>query len=142
MADPRNIIVPTTSLEIQRGNPQISPVPLVWSIAQRISHNLIIQASIEYVTSPLDFDCTTSQHFTALDVAVRTMYRPNVTRYIPTCSILPIGYWRGLSSSQDFTDRPLEDCAGVIHVDIVDVWNLQDRDGVCLSPHVVVLFAQ
>ncbi|KAI0285731.1 hypothetical protein BC826DRAFT_1050507 [Russula brevipes] len=52
---------------IHRGNPQISPVPLVWSIAQRIIHNLIIQASIEL--------------------------------------------------------------CGVIHVDIVDVWNLRDRDG-------------
>jgi len=90
MADPRNIIVPTTSSETQRGNPPISPVPLVWSIAQRIIHNLIIQASI-------DVGCSR--------------------------------YWRGLSSSQDFTDRPLEDCAGVIHLDIVDVWNLRDRDG-------------
>lgn len=47
MADPRNTIIPSASSETRVANPQIAPVPLVWSIAQRTSHDLIIQASIE-----------------------------------------------------------------------------------------------
>jgi len=37
-------------------------------------------------------------------------------------------YWRGLWSSLDFADQPLKDCVNVIHTDIVEIWNLKDRD--------------
>jgi len=57
MADPRNAIIPSASSETRVANPQIAPVPLVWSIAQRISHDLIIQASIEYASSSLGLNC-------------------------------------------------------------------------------------
>ena len=33
----------------QGAKPRIAPVPLVWSVALRVSQNIIIQASIEYV---------------------------------------------------------------------------------------------
>ena len=38
-----------------------------------------------------------------------------------------IGYWRSLWSSLDFVDQPLKSCVNIIHVDIVEVWNLFDR---------------
>jgi len=44
-ADPCNAVVPPEA----RGKTHIAPVPLVCSIAQRVSHDLIIQASIECV---------------------------------------------------------------------------------------------
>jgi len=55
-------------------------------------------------------------------------------------SIHPTGYWRSLGSSQDFTDQIFEDCVDVIHTDIVGVWSLRGEHGVCLSPHLVVIF--
>ena len=56
-----------------------------------------------------------------------------------TRSILHIGYWRGLWSSQDFTDKIFEDCVDVIHIDIVNVWNLRDDVGVRLFSYQVYL---
>jgi len=41
--------------------------------------------------------------------------------------MVPIGYWRNLWSSVDFTGHPLKDCLNVIHEDIVEIWNLNDR---------------
>lgn len=41
-----------------------------------------------------------------------------------------IGYWCRLGSSDDFAGQTLADCVGVIHADIVGVWNLLDKDGV------------
>jgi len=37
-------------------------------------------------------------------------------------------YWRGLWSSLDFTDQLLKNCVDVIHTDIVEIWNLNDRE--------------
>ncbi|KAI0246863.1 hypothetical protein BJV78DRAFT_97371 [Lactifluus subvellereus] len=45
-ADSLNATVPSTSSEPQRGTPQISPVALAWSIAQRVSRDVKLQASI------------------------------------------------------------------------------------------------
>ena len=39
----------------------------------------------------------------------------------------PLGYWRSLWSSLDFADQPLKSCVNIIHVDIVEIWNLFDR---------------
>jgi len=36
-------------------------------------------------------------------------------------------YWRSLWSSLDFADQPLKSCVNIIHVDIVEIWNLFDR---------------
>jgi hypothetical protein len=38
-------------------------------------------------------------------------------------------YWRDLWSSLDFADQPLKSCVNIIHIDIVDKWNLYDRNG-------------
>ncbi|KAI0272985.1 hypothetical protein BGY98DRAFT_145109 [Russula aff. rugulosa BPL654] len=38
-----------------------------------------------------------------------------------------IRYWRSLWSSLEFADQPLESCVDIIHVDIVEIWNLFDR---------------
>ncbi|KAI0269641.1 hypothetical protein BGY98DRAFT_286349 [Russula aff. rugulosa BPL654] len=36
-------------------------------------------------------------------------------------------YWRNLWSNLDFADQPLKSCVNIIHVDIVEIWNLFDR---------------
>jgi len=36
-------------------------------------------------------------------------------------------YWRSLWSSLDFADQPLKSCVNIIHVDLVELWNLFDR---------------
>ena len=41
-----------------------------------------------------------------------------------------LGYWRSLWSSLDFADQPLKSCVNIIHVDIVEIWNLYDRNRV------------
>ena len=38
------------------------------------------------------------------------------------------GYWRSLASSANFPGLSLKDCLGVIHTDIVQVWNFSDKD--------------
>ena len=43
-----------------------------------------------------------------------------------------IEYWRGLWFSDDFRGKTLANCIEVIHADIVGVWNLPNKDGVCL----------
>ncbi|KAH9998788.1 hypothetical protein BJV77DRAFT_1064755 [Russula vinacea] len=42
-------------------------------------------------------------------------------------------YWRSLWSSLDFADQPLKSCVNIIHVDIVEIWNLYDRNRYLLS---------
>ena len=41
-------------------------------------------------------------------------------------------YWRGLWSSDDFRGQTLANCIEVIHADIVGVWNIPDKNKVCL----------
>ncbi|KAI9438741.1 hypothetical protein H4582DRAFT_195156 [Lactarius indigo] len=83
----------STSSQV-RPRPPITPALLAWSIAQRVNHDIIIQASIEVGRSR---------------------------------------YWRGLGSSQDFTDQALESCVNAIHGDITNVWNFDDKEGYLLS---------
>ncbi|KAN0138726.1 hypothetical protein V8E53_003714 [Lactarius tabidus] len=106
-----NLIVTTDSLitdshALSAGSG--SAVPLTWSAALRVNHDIIIQASIAYVVfvSPL----------TVLIV----------------CSHPRVGqnrYWRSLWSSPDFANHTLKDCINVIHSDIVEIWNLNDITG-------------
>jgi len=37
------------------------------------------------------------------------------------------GYWHHLRSSVDFADQTLESCVNIIHDDLVEIWNLNDR---------------
>ncbi|KAI0278995.1 hypothetical protein BGY98DRAFT_1096380 [Russula aff. rugulosa BPL654] len=36
-------------------------------------------------------------------------------------------YWRGLRSSPNFLGQYLKSCVNIIHIDIVEIWNLYDR---------------
>jgi len=45
----RAVSAPSARMSTQRGKPRTSPVPLAWSVAARVSHDISIQASIEYV---------------------------------------------------------------------------------------------
>jgi len=74
--DPHNGIAPPGT----RGNPQIAPVPLVFSIAQRVSHDLIIQASIECVSPRLVLSYMVSWCSTASGVAVSITVNPLVIK--------------------------------------------------------------
>ncbi|KAN0135836.1 hypothetical protein V8E53_006288 [Lactarius tabidus] len=38
-------------------------------------------------------------------------------------------YWRRLWSSVNFDDHPLKSCVNIIHVDLVEIWNLNDKTG-------------
>ena len=51
------------------------------------------------------------------------------------------GYWRDLWSSRDFVDQSLKNCVNIIHDDIVEIWNLNDKDGVGFPRLSVVLVA-
>ncbi|KAI0272993.1 hypothetical protein BGY98DRAFT_1099662 [Russula aff. rugulosa BPL654] len=39
-------------------------------------------------------------------------------------------YWRNLWSNLDFADQPLKSCVNIIHADIIEIWNLYDRQRV------------
>ena len=53
MANSRNTSMLSISSETLGGNLQINPVSFALSVEQRVNYNLIIQASIELVTSLL-----------------------------------------------------------------------------------------
>ena len=118
----------------QGAKPRISPGPLVWSVALRASRDITIQASIEYVCLPpfilftnLIFRIGRSREHIDL------MHKPILTNYYPS------GYWRNLWSSLDFADQPLKSCVNIIHVDIVEIWNLCDKTKVS-SPQSTCYF--
>ncbi|KAH9059226.1 hypothetical protein EDB87DRAFT_1822886 [Lactarius vividus] len=79
---------PSTGFGVQGERPRVSAVPLAWSAALRVSHRIVIQASIEVGRSR---------------------------------------YWRRLRSSIDFAGHSLKSCVNIIHVDLVETWNLNDK---------------
>jgi hypothetical protein len=120
--------VPTASaLSSSRGAmSRTDPVPLVWSVALRASPDITIRASIGYVVPlpPLvSFICLVlriGQRRKCIDLAgPANPDRP-----------FPLGYWCNLWSSLNFTDQTLKNCLDAIHTEIVEIWNLYDRDGV------------
>ncbi|KAH9074334.1 hypothetical protein EDB83DRAFT_2672701 [Lactarius deliciosus] len=72
----------------QGAKQRVGAVPLAWSAALRVNHDIIIQASIEVGRSR---------------------------------------YWRSLLSSLDFADQTLKNCVNIIHLDIVEIWNMNDK---------------
>ncbi|KAH9003545.1 hypothetical protein EDB86DRAFT_2893126 [Lactarius hatsudake] len=100
-ADSQDLTGRRTSSSKVLPSPPITPTLLAWSIAQRVNHDVIIQASIEH--------------------------------YHPTYSLACVGYWRSLGTSQDFNDQALASCVNVIHEDIINVWNFDDKEGYLLS---------
>ncbi|KAH9003546.1 hypothetical protein EDB86DRAFT_3073326 [Lactarius hatsudake] len=79
---------PFTRSGAQGEEQQIGAVPLAWSAALRVNHDIIIQASIEVGRGQ---------------------------------------YWRSLRSSVDFADQTLKKCVNILHLDIVEIWNMNDK---------------
>jgi hypothetical protein len=110
----------------QGTKPRIAPAPLVWSVALRASRDITIQASIEYVVclpSLISFICLVLRIGRSREYIDLTN-EPIVTKYFL------LGYWRSLWSSLDFADQPLKSCVNIIHIDIVEIWNLYDKNRV------------
>ncbi|KAH9998769.1 hypothetical protein BJV77DRAFT_711572 [Russula vinacea] len=97
---------------------QIPPVTLAWSVSQRTSRDINIQATIE----------------------VGRNSEWNVSRTVRSIQRLfaHIGYWRSLWNSGDFAGQMLSECVEVIRADIVGVWNLPDKDKCLSSPEFKV----
>ena len=116
---------PSSRSSSQEMKPRIAPAPLAWSVALRTSRDITMQASIEYVV------CLSTLisfiYFASQDWATSWVYRP----YGQARAYFPLGYWRNLWSNFDFADQPLKSCVNIIHVDIVEIWNLFDRLRVC-----------
>jgi hypothetical protein len=114
--------------------PRIAPGPLAWSVALRASRDISIQASIEYV------GC-----LPILISLIRLVPRiGRIREYIdltdkPNIDKLILGYWRNLWSSLDFIDQFLKSCVNIIHLDIVEIWNLRDKSRVS-SPQLLCYF--
>ncbi|KAH9041170.1 hypothetical protein EDB84DRAFT_1474633 [Lactarius hengduanensis] len=72
----------------QGAKQRVGAVPLAWSAALRVNHDIIIQASIEVGRSR---------------------------------------YWSDLWFSRDFTDQTLKNCVNIIHLDIIEIWNMNDK---------------
>ncbi|KAH9018531.1 hypothetical protein EDB85DRAFT_1897119 [Lactarius pseudohatsudake] len=70
----------------QGAKQRVGAVPLAWSAALRVNHDIIIQTSID--------------------------------RYH-----VRINLW----FSPDFADQTLKNCVNIIHLDIVEIWNLNDK---------------
>jgi len=90
----RAVSAPSARMSTQRGKLRSSPIPLAWSVAVRVSHDISIQASIEVGRSQ---------------------------------------YWCNLWSNLDFAGQELKNCVDIIHADIVEVWNLNDKSKHLLS---------
>ena len=45
-------------------------------------------------------------------------------------TVVVLGYWNNLWSSRDLLDQSLKNCVNIIHDDIVETWNLNDKTGV------------
>lgn len=50
-----------------------------------------------------------------------------------------LGYWAGLASSINFPGKTLKACLDVIHLDIINVWNIEDPYGVRSDSSSVLL---
>ena len=119
--------ISSPSSSVQQARPRIFPVYLVWSAALRACPDVTIEASIEYV-GPLS------------NIIIFIYWVPRVGRsrkYIHLAKssqflrdYVHLGYRRNLQSSHDFADQTLENCVNVLHVDIVEIWNLNAGDNV------------
>jgi hypothetical protein len=69
--------------------------------------------------------------FLGLDKAVSLLARDYRCTLTKRC---PVEYWRRLWSSVNFDDHPLKSCVNIIHVDLVEIWNLNDKTGVGFFP--------
>jgi hypothetical protein len=134
----RTVSTPSARSSLQGMKPRISPIPLAWSVALRASRDITIQASIEYVVcfpTPISFICL------VLRIGRSREYIDPTDKPILT-NHFPLGYWRSLWSSLDFADQRLKSCMDVIHIDIVEIWNLYDKNRVSSCQMPCCLIAQ
>ena len=120
------VSTPSAWSNSQGMKPRIAPDPLAWSVALRVSRDITIEASIEYAVylpNLILFICLFLRIGRYREYIDHT-YKPILTNFIP------LGYWRNLWSSLDFIDQPLKSCVDIIHVDIVEIWNLYDKNRV------------
>jgi hypothetical protein len=116
---------------------QWTAVSRAWSMALRTSPEIVIQASIEYVVCLL-----TLILFICLVFRIgQSREYIDLTDWPILISYFPLGYWRNLLSSLDFDNKPLRSCVNIIHVDIVEIWNLYDKNRVSY-PHLPCLTAK
>ena len=111
----------------QVSKPRIAPVPLLWSAALRVHEDIFIRAFIEYVNF--------LPNLISFIYMVNRVGRSREYNHLADSGHYwhlrtSLGYWRGLWSSLDFADQPLKDCVNFINTDIVDIWNLKDRNSV------------
>jgi len=64
--------------------------------------------------------------FSGLGVAVSI----STVRAMNLINSIPLEYWCNLWSTLDFAEQPLKSCVNVIHIDIIEIWNLYDRSRV------------
>ena len=51
----------------------------------------------------------------------------------------PVEYWCRLLSNVNFDEHPLKNCVDIIHLDLIEIWNVNDKTGVGLLPHLLCL---
>ena len=117
---------PSSRSSLQGAKSRIAPAPLTWSVALRASQDITIQASIEYVLR-----LSTLISFICLVFRIgRSREYMDLTDERILIKFIPSEYWRNLWSSPGFTGQTLDNCVNVIHIDIIEIWNLYDRDRV------------
>jgi hypothetical protein len=79
----------STQAGVRGAKQRIGAVPLAWSAALRVNHDIIIQATIEVGRNR---------------------------------------YWSSLWLRPDFAYKTLKNCVNIIHLDIVEIWNMNDRN--------------
>ncbi|KAF9462743.1 hypothetical protein BDZ94DRAFT_1309441 [Collybia nuda] len=70
------------------------------------------------------------------DAAIVTGMSQKVNSSVKIRTSIEVGkrkYWKGLASSTSFPGVTLQECLGVIHLDIVKVWDLDDQHNFLLS---------
>ncbi|KIM44169.1 hypothetical protein M413DRAFT_443207 [Hebeloma cylindrosporum] len=79
-------------------------------------------------------------------VVMAAAQRVNADTKVKSCIAVGMQkYWRGLAAGTYFADRRLDACIGVIHQDIVGIWNFRDDEEILHRPsfmNVVLLLVQ
>jgi hypothetical protein len=121
--------ISSPSSSVQRARPRISPIYLAWSAALRACPEVIIEASIEYVDPLIPLSNTIFIYLVPrVGQSRKYIHLEKPSQFLR--NHVHLGYWRNLQSSLDFVDQTLESCVNVLHVDIVEIWNLNDGDNV------------
>ncbi|KAL4065568.1 hypothetical protein V8B97DRAFT_1875147 [Scleroderma yunnanense] len=111
----------------------IPPIAVTMRRGYELMHERLIELTFKEVS-----ECFTAQLDEPSPVPVVTMI---AQRMVPSLKIegsIQVGrrrYWRALASSPNFRGYTIWDCLGVIHTDIISVWNFHDPSGVRLLLH-------